>query len=181
MIQKNLTYDEIVSLISFFEKSSEFNRINLRYLDLELELEKKGPHSSEINKFGNENPDIQSKKNKYTNPSIRTGPNHHEVNMQNSDTFSCSNSSHEEFEQMGWKKIASPMVGTFYAAPEPGAEPFVKVGQMVDEHTQVCIIEVMKLMSSIEAGVRGIVKEILVQNNEAVEFGQILFWIQPDI
>jgi acetyl-CoA carboxylase biotin carboxyl carrier protein len=72
------------------------------------------------------------------------------------------------------------MVGTFYAAPEPGAAPFVTVGQRVEEDTQVCIIEVMKLMSSIEAGVKGTIMEITTKNNEPVEFGQVLFWIRPD-
>jgi acetyl-CoA carboxylase biotin carboxyl carrier protein len=72
------------------------------------------------------------------------------------------------------------MVGTFYVSPEPGAAAFVSVGQKVNAQTQVCIFEVMKLMSSIEAGVSGTIQEVMVKNNEPVEFGQVLFWVRPD-
>jgi acetyl-CoA carboxylase, biotin carboxyl carrier protein len=73
--------------------------------------------------------------------------------------------------------IASPMVGTFYRAPSPGAAPFVDVGATVKEGDQLCIIEAMKLMNEIDADCAGIVKAILVENGEAVEFGQPLFVI----
>jgi acetyl-CoA carboxylase biotin carboxyl carrier protein len=71
------------------------------------------------------------------------------------------------------------MVGTFYRAPAPDKPPFVEVGQSVEPDTIVCIIEVMKLMNSIEAGVRGVVKEIAVQNGTAVEHGEVLMGIEP--
>lgn len=76
--------------------------------------------------------------------------------------------------------VRSPMVGTFYRAPAPGATPFVAVGQRVDPDTTVCIIEVMKLMNSIPAEARGVVTEILVENGAAVEYGQALMLIRPD-
>lgn len=75
--------------------------------------------------------------------------------------------------------VKAPMVGTVYLAPEPGAPPFVTVGQPVEAGTQVCIVEVMKLMNSVTAGCRGVVREILVGDGEAVEFGQALFVITP--
>ena len=71
------------------------------------------------------------------------------------------------------------MVGIFYCAPEPGATPFVKVGQRAAADTTVCIIEVMKLMNSIQAGSSGLVTHILVKDGEAVEFGQALVVIDP--
>ncbi len=75
--------------------------------------------------------------------------------------------------------IKSPMVGTFYRAPEPGARPFVEVGQAVDAQATVCIIEVMKLMNSIPAGGAGTVTHILVGDGDAVEFGQVLMVVAP--
>ena len=76
--------------------------------------------------------------------------------------------------------VKAPMVGTYYSAPAPGAAPFVGVGQKVAADSVVCIIEVMKLMSSISAGVAGTVKEIRVADAEPVQFGQVLIVIEPD-
>ena len=75
--------------------------------------------------------------------------------------------------------IKSPMVGTFYRAPEPGARPFVEPGQAVTPNATVCIIEVMKLMNSIPAGCNGTVTQVLVDDAEAVDAGQILIVIDP--
>jgi acetyl-CoA carboxylase biotin carboxyl carrier protein len=79
----------------------------------------------------------------------------------------------------GTHLVRAPMVGTFYRAPAPGAAPFVAPGQAVEPDTTVCIIEVMKLMNSIEAGVAGVVKEILVENGAGVEYGTPLMAIEP--
>ena len=73
--------------------------------------------------------------------------------------------------------VKSPMVGTFYRSPSPGASPFVDVGQTVKPGDTLCIIEAMKLLNEIEAEVAGIVKECLVENGQAVEYGQPLFLI----
>ena len=75
-------------------------------------------------------------------------------------------------------EITSPMVGTFYRAPSPESDPFVEVGDRVEEDTVVCIIEAMKVMNEITAEVSGTVEEVLVANGEAVEFGQPLFRIR---
>jgi acetyl-CoA carboxylase biotin carboxyl carrier protein len=79
----------------------------------------------------------------------------------------------------GLHLVRAPMVGTFYRASAPGAAPYVEVGQHVEPDGTVCIIEVMKLMNSIESGVRGVVREILVENACAVEHGQVLMVIEP--
>ncbi|CAG2158840.1 acetyl-CoA carboxylase biotin carboxyl carrier protein [Cupriavidus numazuensis] len=73
--------------------------------------------------------------------------------------------------------VTSPMVGTFYRAPSPGAAPFVNVGDAVKEGQTVCIIEAMKLLNEIECDKAGVIKEILVENGQAVEYGQPLFVI----
>ena len=75
-------------------------------------------------------------------------------------------------------QVTSPMVGTFYRAPSPGADPFVQVGSQVKKGDTLCIIEAMKLLNEIEAEVSGTVKEILVDNAQPVEFGQALFVIE---
>jgi acetyl-CoA carboxylase biotin carboxyl carrier protein len=74
-------------------------------------------------------------------------------------------------------QVKSPMVGTFYRAPNPGAAPFVEVGQSVKEGDALCIIEAMKLLNEIEADKSGVIKEILVENGEPVDYGQPLFVI----
>jgi acetyl-CoA carboxylase biotin carboxyl carrier protein len=71
--------------------------------------------------------------------------------------------------------IKAPMVGTFYRSPSPDAKPFVEVGQTVKEGDTICIIEAMKLMNEIEADAAGVVKAILVENGQPVEYGQPLF------
>lgn len=79
----------------------------------------------------------------------------------------------------GMAAVKAPMVGTFYRAPSPGAPAFVDVGDRVQADSVVCIIEVMKLMNSITAGVRGTVRQILVADSQTVEFGQSLVVIEP--
>lgn len=73
--------------------------------------------------------------------------------------------------------VKSPMVGSFYRASAPGAKPFVDIGQSVKEGDTLCIIEAMKLLNEIEADKSGMIKAILVENGQAVEFGQPLFII----
>jgi acetyl-CoA carboxylase biotin carboxyl carrier protein len=75
-------------------------------------------------------------------------------------------------------EVTSPMVGTFYRSPSPGADPFVEVGTEVKKGDTLCIIEAMKLLNEIEAEVSGTVKQILVDNGQPVEFGQTLFVIE---
>ncbi len=76
-------------------------------------------------------------------------------------------------------EVNAPIVGTFYAAPSPDSEPYVKVGDRVERGQVLCIIEAMKLMNEIEAEVSGTIEEILVRNEDPVEYGQVLFRIDP--
>lgn len=78
------------------------------------------------------------------------------------------------------KEIKSPMVGTFYKAPEPGADAYAKVGTRVSPGQTVCIIEAMKIMNEIESEVQGVVREVCVENAQPVEFGQVLFRLDPN-
>jgi acetyl-CoA carboxylase biotin carboxyl carrier protein len=78
-----------------------------------------------------------------------------------------------------FSEIKSPMVGTFYQSPEPAAQPYVKVGSRVTVGQVVCIIEAMKIMNEIESEVSGVVREVVAQNAQPVEFGQVLFRVDP--
>jgi acetyl-CoA carboxylase biotin carboxyl carrier protein len=84
----------------------------------------------------------------------------------------------DELDDPTLHKIVSPMVGTFYRAPAPDAEPYVKEGDQVQEDTVVCIVEAMKLMNEIEAEVRGTIVKVLVENGQLVEYGQPLFLVK---
>jgi acetyl-CoA carboxylase biotin carboxyl carrier protein len=77
-------------------------------------------------------------------------------------------------------EVKSPMVGTFYKSPEPGAKAYVSVGDRVSKGQIVCIIEAMKIMNEIESEYSGVIREILVEDAQPVEYGQVLFKIDPN-
>jgi acetyl-CoA carboxylase biotin carboxyl carrier protein len=78
-----------------------------------------------------------------------------------------------------YAEVKSPMVGTFYRAPAPEAPPYVEIGSIVSKGQTLCILEAMKLMNELECEVDGIVREILIEDTEPVEYGQVLFRIEP--
>ena len=84
----------------------------------------------------------------------------------------------DEAEEKELIEITAPMVGTFYSAAEPGAEPFVKVGSKIDADSVICILEAMKLFTEVEADVSGEIVEILAKAGDLVEFGQPLFSVK---
>jgi len=77
------------------------------------------------------------------------------------------------------KKITAPLVGVFYSAPSPDAEPFVKVGDRIEQGQVVCILEAMKLFNEITSDHAGVVSRIIPENGELVSLGQEMFWIEP--
>lgn len=112
--------------------------------------------------------------------------NNHEGNEKNNDSISASfldqnhrkESSNTDERTNNEKIIKSPMVGTFYLKPSPDAQSFVEVGQEVKKGEVLCIIEAMKLMNEIESDYSGKIKEILVKDGEAVDYGKELFVIE---
>lgn len=82
-------------------------------------------------------------------------------------------------EQSNLEDVKSPMVGTFYRAPAPDAPPYVEVGSMVTKGQTLCILEAMKLMNELQAEVDGVLREILVEDADPVEYGQVLFRVEP--
>ena len=82
-------------------------------------------------------------------------------------------------DDTGLLAIESPMVGTFYSAPNPDSEPFITVGKSVSADSVVCLVEAMKVFNEIKAEVSGVVESIEVQNSKPVEYGQVLFKVRP--
>ncbi len=85
----------------------------------------------------------------------------------------------EKAEENKYLEIKSPIVGTFYRSSSPDTEPYVSVGAEVNKESVVCIVEAMKVMNEIKADVKGVIRKILVENATPVQFGQVLFLVEP--
>ena len=86
----------------------------------------------------------------------------------------------DEPVQAGWAAVQAPNLGTFYRSPKPGAAPFVEIGDRISAETEICLLEVMKLFTSVKAGTAGIVRRICVEDGELVESGRPLFYIESE-
>lgn len=155
-----MDYQHVLQLIDLLEASSTFSEVRLRSGDFEIELRRGGPAAS-ADKPPAAAPSapmattaVAPATARPSPPSARTWPPGHRV-------------------------VQAPMVGTFYRAPEPGAKPFVEVGQAVSPGDTLCIIEVMKLMNSIGCECEGTVVEVLVEDGQAVAHGQDLIVVAP--
>jgi acetyl-CoA carboxylase biotin carboxyl carrier protein len=85
-----------------------------------------------------------------------------------------------DVDRSGWVEITAPNLGTFYRAPSPEADPYVTEGGTVTEDTEICLVEVMKLFTTIRAGMKGTVREICARDGDMVEYGATLMWIEPE-
>ena len=148
---RELTYDDLLQIVELIKSTSHFSEFRLKVGDIEVSLRRTGsaPPRPAQNNDAADAPAPVPRK---------------------ADT--------RQFPE-GVHLVRSPMVGTFYRAPQPGQPAFVEVGQPVEPDTTVCLIEVMKLMNSIPAGASGVVKEIVVDNTSAVEYLEILMVIEP--
>ena len=152
----NLTYDDLLRIVELIKTSEQFSEFRLKIGEIEVELRRRSAADAPA-PLASSSP--QASVAQVAEPALaREAPTWPEGSIV----------------------IRSPMVGTFYRAPEPGARPFIDVGQAVEPDTTVCIIEVMKLMNSIPAGAWGTVMQILVQDAAAVEAGQPLIVLQPE-
>jgi len=152
MAERELTYEDLVRLVELIKTTSHFSQFRLKVGEIEVEMRRVDGAAPR------------------PQPAV--------LREETSSPAAHPPGQIREFPE-NLHLVRSPMVGTFYAAPAPDKPPFVQVGQRVSSDTQVCIIEVMKLMNSIEAGRRGVVSEILVENGAAVEHGQVLMVIEP--
>ncbi len=98
--------------------------------------------------------------------------------VQNSSVQAPVQKEEKQADKPKGTAITSPMVGAFYAAPAPGAKPFVKVGDVVSAGQVVCIVEAMKLMNEIESEVSGKITQICVEDGQSVEYGQVLMYVE---
>jgi acetyl-CoA carboxylase biotin carboxyl carrier protein len=164
--ERDLSYEDLLHILQLVESSSQFSEFHLKYGDIQIDLRK---HSA--------GPSVSFQPSAADAPSansIDSAPRPDAAALEPLPRMAGSATPE------GAVIVKSPMVGTFYRAPEQGAMPFVEVGQRVAPDTVVCIIEVMKLMSSIAAGNAGVVTQVLVNDNDAVEFGQPLIVIDPN-
>ncbi len=155
------TYDDVLAIVRLIESSSQFGEFHLRSGDLEVDIRR-----------GNGAPGPAPAAPCAAPPAIPTPA---------PATPAPPRTARAPAPDLppGTQVVRSPMVGTFYRAPEPGAAPFVQPGSRVAPDTTVCIIEVMKLMNSIPAGVSGVVTHVFVEDAEVVEFGQPIIAIRP--
>lgn len=172
MAERDLTYQDLLQILKIVEESDRFSDFHLRYGDVELELRKHGSQPLSLTRANASESathsefEVSSKAAHPTPPAAQPSPAKTTEQLELSADMVI---------------VKSPMVGTFYRSPEPGAPPFVIEGQKVDKDSTVCILEVMKLMNSIPAGAAGVVAKILVSDGEAVEFGQPLIAIDTKI
>ena len=159
MGHENLTYDDLLRIVELIKSTEHFSEFRLKVGDIELELRhRKSGASAPVSAH------------------VKAGA----IESTVPDRTQRAPAASAEWSE-GSVVIRSPMVGTFYRAPQPGAPPFVEVDQAVKPDSVVGIIEVMKLMNSITAGVHGTVERILVGDASPVEAGQPIIVIRPNL
>jgi acetyl-CoA carboxylase biotin carboxyl carrier protein len=183
-----LTYDDLLQIVELIKSAEAFSEFHLKIGEIELDLRKANSgavHGAALASSVTHAAPKQPEAPKAASPSSTGGaaaPVDRAPSVPAADAASGARPRAQRSAVQippGSVVIDSPMVGTFYRRPEPGARPFVELGDTVDSESTVCIIEVMKLMNSIPAGCRGRVTHILVEDAEPVEAGQPLIVIDP--
>ena len=171
----DLNEDEVIQIIRYLDESN-FNELRLQVGDLRIVVNRTGPVAPL--------PDIDDAPT--TGPPTASPPSPPPPPVIEPSAVPAAPTANtapdlEEPAQGGQRvSITSPMLGTFYRAPAPGEPPFVEVGTVVEEDTTVCIIEVMKLFSTIKAERRGRISRVSVEDGQLVEYGQVLFLLEFD-
>ena len=172
----SISQDDVIEILKIMEESS-FNELHLEMGDLKLIVKK---HTAQ-GAMGEPEPSLQEPAEALV---PEKGPEISEPHTPDAPQAIAPEGPAPRteppapLEQEGLTPIRSPMLGTFYRAPKPGAPPFVEVGQVVSEDDTVCIIEVMKLFNTIKAGIRGRIAKICAENAQMVEFQQTLFLVE---
>ena len=161
---------QIKELMATMERTGVTKVVIKRPNDIELELERAQPTIVQAASYS-ENP-LRTDFERHRAIGVM-GPTHHQQDRLEEKVEPIEDVSNLLF-------VTSPMVGTFYQSPSPQDPAFVKVGDRVEKNTVVCIIEAMKVMNEVKAGVAGVIKEVLVDNNHPVEFSTKLYSIIPD-
>lgn len=168
----SLKHNEIITIIRLF-RESQFNNLHLECSDFKLAISKDGQVIAPPD-AGNF---VGSISRTETGPVESPGLKKDETGS--APIAPSAALDYDQIEREGLEVFNSPMLGVFYRAPSPGADPFVKKGSQVKKGETLCIIEVMKLYTSIAAGARGEIVEIYVEDGQMVEYGQPLFLIKP--
>ncbi len=174
-MMSKLDLNEVKNIVDWLNLNDDVQEFSLKYGDFELLLSRRSGGSN-----GTQPPQALSfsSSSEQPNGSITAST---EVAFEPTPAVSSSDPDNDGIiVAEGEHVVRAPMIGTFYAAPKPGAPAFVQEGDRVTPESVLCIIEVMKLMNNIEAGVHGTVKKIFVQNEQAVEYGQPIMLIQLD-
>jgi acetyl-CoA carboxylase biotin carboxyl carrier protein len=162
---RDLSYKDLLEIIRVVEASPEFSEFKLEYGDIKINLRKSSAGVTPTSDSLDDSADVK--------------PKIVQVTALPEESIKEAKSPRSTVPE-GMIGIKSPMVGSFYRSPEPGAPPFVEVGSKVNPDSIVCIIEVMKLMNSLPAGIDGTIAEILVSDGDPVEYGQVLVLIKPN-
>jgi len=154
-MKSKIDYKEILKLIDLLEER------NLSVFELEIE-------GFKIKIGRGQSQTINSESPVFSSASSKSAADPDAVEQESSE-----NKNHLHY-------ITSPMVGTFYRAPDPSSPPFVEIGEPVHKNQTLCIIEAMKMMNEIESDIDGVLEDIYIQNGKPVEYGKKLFAIRPD-
>jgi acetyl-CoA carboxylase biotin carboxyl carrier protein len=165
-----LTLDEVLEILNLIEKS-DFDFLQLEAGDLKLTVGKQG--------FRIGNTEIAHSPASAAPPGSQVKPAADTKSTQTKGESTAA-AAEEPAVKEGTVPITAPMVGTFYITPEPGAPPFVMLGDSIDENTTVGLIEVMKVFNAVSSKVKGVIAEICVQNGQFIEYGQTLFLVKPE-
>jgi acetyl-CoA carboxylase biotin carboxyl carrier protein len=166
----NLTYKEVVDILQIMNESTNCQELHLELGDLKLAIVRQANH-------------LPGKPAGHTKvePGNALFPEASRIAEVEKTEPILPEPQERDPQEGGSSGVAvkSPLIGTFYRAPAPGAPPFVEVGSRVKENDIVGIIDVMKLMNTIKAGVQGVISKICVENEQMVEYGQALMIIDP--
>lgn len=176
----SLTDDEIIEIIKLVEES-DFDELHLETEGLKLTVGKG------LTGLYDQGAGLSQTTQRQT--FVREEPTPEKVSRTDSPTGAASSEPDTGkvepeppavVEEEGLIPIEAPLLGTFYRSPKPGVPPFVDVGTSVTEDDTVCLIEVMKLFTTVKAGVKGRIAKICVENNQMVEYQQTLFFVEPE-
>jgi acetyl-CoA carboxylase biotin carboxyl carrier protein len=193
LAHENLTYEDLLQIVELIKSSEQFSEFRLKIGDIEIELKRRArdgatPASLPASDTKQTVCDVDrvAPVNAGLTPADGTGGTTTAAGTPQSTSDAGIDDDAQPSARSGeppWPShfvaVRAPMMGTFYRSPAPGAPPFISVGQPVEADTTVCIIEVMKLMNSIAAGVQGVVTHVLVDDGHPVDAGTPLVVLDP--
>lgn len=167
VIDMALSENDVLHILRLVEESS-FDSLQLEYGDIKLAVSKSGNFVPQVSQTP-----VQAAAEAPVAP-VAEKPDQSATPVETARQSEVSNAATSSLVA-----VKAPVVGVFYAAPEPGAEPFVQVGSEVDADTTVGLVEVMKVFNGVSAGLKGRIVEVCVEDSQLVEYGQPLFMVEP--